>query len=188
MAARTDETKGVAGVLAMLSRALAVVGGIAVFLMMIHVSADVLSKYIFNRPIVGTLEIVSHYYMVAAIFLPLAAIERTRGHIFVELFTLRLPPRVVLALDAFACLLGAVFAGMIAWRSTIEALRRTRSGEMIDAVYYQILVWPTRWLVPLGTAVFMLMLLQHTARYAAGAFGRVPPAPPPRHTETELEV
>ena len=155
----------------MLSHGLAVVGGCAVLVMMLHVSADVLSKYLLNRPIVGTLEIVSHYYMVAAIFLPLAAIERGRGHIFVELFTIRLGRQTTFALDAFASLLSALFVGAIAWMSTIEAIRRTKSGEMVDAVYYQIIVWPTRWMVPVGTALFALVCLHNASRFLRGALG-----------------
>ncbi|MEZ5933690.1 MAG: TRAP transporter small permease [Alphaproteobacteria bacterium] len=178
---------GLEAALAAVSRTFAVIGGCAVLAMMLHVSADVLSKYLLNRPIVGTLEMVSHYYMVAAIFLPLAAIERARAHIIVELFTIRLGPRAILFLDAVACLLAAVFAGVITWMAGIEAIRRTRSGEMIDAVYYQILVWPTRWLVPAGALVFMLVLLLHALRFMAAATADEPPPPPRTMRDVEID-
>jgi len=163
--------------LGFVSRAFAVVAGVTVLAMMVHVTADVLTKYLLNMPIVGTLEIVSHYYMVAAIFLPLAAVERRRGHLFVELFTAKLGPRAILALDALGCLLGVVLAGSITWMSTVEALRRTRSGEIIDAVYYTIPIWPTRWLVPLGAGLLALMWLLHAVIYVRRA-GSAQPVPP----------
>jgi TRAP-type C4-dicarboxylate transport system permease small subunit len=55
--------------------------------MMVHVTLDVAGRNLFNAPIVGTIEIVSAYYMAPLAFLPLAIITRERGHIIVELFT-----------------------------------------------------------------------------------------------------
>ncbi|WP_180901446.1 TRAP transporter small permease [Martelella soudanensis] len=164
-------------VLTMLSRAFAVVAGATVLMMMLHVAADVLLKYFFRMPIVGTLEIVSNYYMVAAIFLPLAAIEKSRGHLFVELFTARLGPRPTLVLDAFGCLMLAVFALCVTWMTTVEAIDRTEAGEMIDAVYYTIPVWPTRWFPPLGCGLLTAMCLLHAWLYLKDATGKAPVAP-----------
>ncbi|MGX1306366.1 TRAP-type C4-dicarboxylate transport system permease small subunit [Amorphus suaedae] len=172
-----DAPGAVEAALGLVSRAFAVVAGVTVLLMMLHVTTDVLTKYLLNMPIVGTLEIVSHYYMVAAIFLPLAAVERRRGHLFVELFTAKLAPRAILGLDAMGCLLGVIFAGSITWMSTIEALRRTRSGEIIDAVYYTIPIWPTRWLVPLGAGLLALMWLLHGVIYLRRIGERNPEVP-----------
>ena len=60
------------------------IAGVFVVVMMLHIVADVLAKWLFNYPIVGTLEIVANYYMVALIFLPLAYVQRAGGHIIVE--------------------------------------------------------------------------------------------------------
>ena len=76
-----------------LANALAFLGGIAVVLMMLHICADVIAKYVFNSPIPGTLEIVSNYYMVATVFLPLALVERKNAHIAVEILSQHLPTR-----------------------------------------------------------------------------------------------
>ena len=45
---------------------------VAGFLMMLHVSVDVTGRYLFNRPIDGTTEIVAAYYMVLVAYLPWA--------------------------------------------------------------------------------------------------------------------
>ncbi|WEX10762.1 TRAP transporter small permease [Chelativorans sp. AA-79] len=169
-------------VLTLLSRAFSVVAGGVVLLMMLHVTADVLLKYFLRMPIVGTLEIVSNYYMVAAIFLPLAAIERSRGHLFVELFTARLGPRPTLLLDAFGCLALALFAFAVTWMTTLEAIERTRTGEMIDAVYYTIPIWPTRWFPPLGCGLLVLMCLSHAFLFVRKAF-ETSPSMPETHQE-----
>ena len=62
-------------------------GGVLVMAMMLHIVADVLSKWLFNFPLDGTLEIVSHYYMVGLIFLPLAFVQQKGSHIVAEIFT-----------------------------------------------------------------------------------------------------
>ena len=56
---------------------LLLIAGCAVTLaMMLHVTADVLGKVLFNHPINRTLEVVTYYYMVGCVFLPLAMVQR----------------------------------------------------------------------------------------------------------------
>ena len=50
--------------------------------MMLHITADVVGKFVFNRPLPGTIPIVSQYYMVIAAFLPLAMVEKLSGAYF----------------------------------------------------------------------------------------------------------
>src|SRR5262245_27457380 len=64
----------------------------AAALMMIQISADVVFKFLFGRPITATIEIVSTYYMVALVFLPLAFVDRTSGHISADLLTRAMGP------------------------------------------------------------------------------------------------
>ena len=59
---------------------------VCLILMMGHVVLDVFMKITFNSPIIGTLETVSYYYMVGAVFLPLAAVELKKENVHVDLF------------------------------------------------------------------------------------------------------
>ena len=61
------------------------VGGAALILMMLHIAAEVVARYIFNSPLHGTVEIVSAYYMVAVVFFPVANIERLKSPKLVEI-------------------------------------------------------------------------------------------------------
>src|SRR6266550_4015713 len=71
--------------------ALLYVGVIATFAMMCLTSADALSRYTFNRPILGAFEITEKYLMVAAIFMGLS--YGYRGGLFIRVTFLvdRLP-------------------------------------------------------------------------------------------------
>ena len=64
-----------------ISLLLAWLAGIMAVAMMFHISLDVFCKYFFNRPLDGTIEIVSLYYMVGIVFLPISYISLTDSHI-----------------------------------------------------------------------------------------------------------
>ena len=140
---------------------LMIAGGLSLVLMMLHISADVVLKYVLNYPLTGTIEIVSYYYMVAAVFLPLAAVERYRGHIFVEVFTTNLSPRAQALIDAVAVSLGVIYAAVLTWHTGIEAVRQTAVLEVWDATFFDIHVWPTRWFLPLGCGALAVYMLLH---------------------------
>lgn len=130
-----------------------IAGGVFIVLMMVHVSLDVLSKYLLNHPLPGTFEIASGYYMVALVFLPLIAVSRGAGHIAVELFTNMLPDRIQRWLAALIALLVALFTGIFAWASTVEAMGRTIEGEVWQSGLETVIIWPSRWFLPIGLAL-----------------------------------
>lgn len=150
---------GIGKLLRASSALLAAAGMAAMLLMMLHVSLDVISKYAFNRPIVGTLETVSAYYMVAVLFLPLAEVTRRGQHIRVEVFTGWLSPRPLAACTALGLALCAAYAGLMAWRGGVEAVRMTAIGEAWETALRDMEVWPARWFYPLGVAAMGLVFL-----------------------------
>ena len=91
----------------------ALIGGVVIVLMMLQVSADVAMKYIFHKPITGTLEITSAYYMVALVWLPLGAVTRDHEHLEVELFTQHLAPERLAWFKLFGCTIGGIYAAIL---------------------------------------------------------------------------
>lgn len=131
-------------------------------LMMIHVSADVIAKRLFNAPIIGTLEAVSLYYMLALVFLPLGVIQRDRGHVFIELFTQNIGDRARRFLDAIALLFMLVLTVLLVWKGTEVAIEKTQAGELSQNLELAWQVWPGRWLPVIGftlTAIYALIYL-----------------------------
>ena len=57
---------------------------VAGFLMMAHVTVDVAGRYLLNRPLEGTTEIVAAYYMVAVAYCPWAFIASRDRHIVAD--------------------------------------------------------------------------------------------------------
>ncbi len=170
--------------LARASGVLSIVGGVAVVLMMVHISVDVVLKYTLHLPMPGTIEIISFYYMPAAIFLPLAAVERGAHHIIVELFTQHLAPRRIAGYDAVACAFGVVYAAGLTWATGKMAVLQTSRAESWDATFFNLPIWPTRWLLPLGCGLLMLYMALHVYRNIRIARGL---APPRRRAESHAE-
>ena len=72
-------------------RVLVYAGVVAMLAMMCLTSADALSRYLFNRPILGAYELTEKYLMVAAIFLGLSYAYRGGMFIRVTFLVDRLP-------------------------------------------------------------------------------------------------
>lgn len=127
-------------------------------LMMLHITLDVAVRYFFNGQIVGTLEVVSFYYMVALVFLALGFVELRSENIRVDLFAQLMPRRAQLGLYIVASLLGLIFFGMLFWQTLADALRATARGEEAMA-NFDFLIWPSRWSLPVGFAAAFLATL-----------------------------
>lgn len=122
---------------------------IVIVLMMLHITLDVGVRYFFNGQIVGTLEWVSFYYMVALVFLAFGYVEYKNENIRVDLFAQMMPKSVQLGLYIFACGLGLIFFGMLFWQSLNDAISATQRGEEAMS-NFRFLIWPARWSLPIG--------------------------------------
>jgi TRAP-type C4-dicarboxylate transport system permease small subunit len=158
------------------SYGLAAIGAVLVVLMMLQVILDILGKLVFRFPIPGTIEIVSHYYMVGATFLPMALVEIGRGHFIADMFKATLPPRVISAIDAFNGMVLVLVSALVTWRTLLNALEATQVGEHVRTAYFTIPIWPTRWFLPVSFALLAAVAFVHVLEHARAAAG----APAPR--------
>lgn len=141
-----------------------VVGVTAVALMMFHITADVLSKLLLSWPLPGTIAIVSHYYMVALVFVPLAFAERRNAHISVEVLVEHMPLIVQRRLNGLATVFSVFVFGILAWRGLLEANRKFGVGSFIMEQGTRIDTWPAYYLVPLGAGLMVVTLLYKLGR------------------------
>lgn len=140
------------------NRATLVLATLFLILMALHVTLDVALRYFVGQSFPGTLEIVSFYYMVALVFLPLAYTERMGEHISVDVLVGRFPPAVQLALYLFAGVLGIIYFAMLGYQGYLDALYATASREtaMANFTFY---LWPSRWALPLGFTAVCLAIV-----------------------------
>jgi TRAP-type C4-dicarboxylate transport system permease small subunit len=170
---RSEAGVSVARLLSRLADIFLWAGAIAVLAMMLHVSADVLMKVALNQPIMGTLEIVSFVYMVGCTFLPLAHVQLSRNLIIVEVFTQKLAPEKNLRFDIAAAVLTVAYLLLLAIMGAVVALAKTEIGEAQDATYFDLPVWPMRWVFCASCGLAALIALyQLIDDFRLARFGR----------------
>jgi TRAP-type C4-dicarboxylate transport system permease small subunit len=129
-------------------------------------SADALSRYLLNRPIIGAYEITEKYLMVAAIYLGLSYAYRRGVFIRVIFLVDRLPPMIKLATNYLAHLVSLAFCLIILVATTQQALRGLEDDTTLSAL--PIPVGPAYSLVPIGFLALTLVMLADFTRIRSG--------------------
>lgn len=166
----------------LLSYAMIALAGLATVLMVVHILADVFMRTFMGAPLPGTLEIATHYYLVPMTFLPLAVVELRQEHIVVQAFTHFLSDRATHILDQAVRVVCLATLTLMIWRTVIQAIERTEKGEYVTAVFFDVAIWPVRWVLPISLAAFALAILY---RLLVGS-GNDRPEPLAGHAATEV--
>lgn len=145
--------------LARIINGVSILGGLAIALMMFHITFDVIGRYIFNTPIPGTITIVSYYYMSIAAFVPLAFAEQKDAHISVEVITEHMPAWMRNNLERLSMLCSMTVFGFLAVRTFGEAQRKYDMGASVVQGSADITVWVTYYTLPVGSALMFLVVL-----------------------------
>jgi TRAP-type C4-dicarboxylate transport system permease small subunit len=152
-------------VLVLFARLLMFIAGIGLALMMLQTVADVVADNFWGRPIPGNLEIISVYHMVLVVFLPLAFVEWQHENIQVDLLWRIMPGWLQRASLIFGYLIGAGFFAILARQTWIDALNAMAKNEMMMGNVY-VLIWPAKFVLPIGFAGIFLVSLRHAYRAA----------------------
>ena len=141
-----------------MSRWAAVGAMLASYLMMAHILLEVVLRIAANSTIPGTHDIVSAYYMILIVFLPLALVQIDEGHVKVEIFTDFLNKKNKKLLDGVVLLVSSVVTGVFCYASSLKALRMTERGEFWAGLV-DVTIWPARWALPIGLGLLTLVFI-----------------------------
>jgi TRAP-type C4-dicarboxylate transport system permease small subunit len=145
---------------------------LAGFLMMAHVTIDVTGRYVFNRPLDGTTEIVAAYYMVMVAYAPWAWLASRDRHIVAGMFQHIGTPRFDFWLEIVVKIFTAVCVSVFTYQTFLAALRQMRAGEVWLAGTMYIPVWPSRWILPVSGFFMVIYLVLRLISDVAGAARR----------------
>ena len=106
------------GVITPMVRVINYVAAGVLALMMFLAAADVLLRYIFNRPISGTWELTS-YMMAVVVGFGLSYCASVKGLISVEVLTSHFSPRVQAILNCITYFLSFCFFSLVTWQSIL---------------------------------------------------------------------
>jgi len=105
--------------------------------MMAVTGIDVALRYIFNRPITGSYEIIE-FLMPIAVGCGLAYCALEEKHVRVELLTSALPLRAQAAANSFSHLVFFILFALITWQTFLRATGMIASGQSSEVLYLPI--------------------------------------------------
>jgi TRAP-type C4-dicarboxylate transport system permease small subunit len=147
------------GAFGSLLRLLALAGGWVVLGLMAYTVADVILRYIFNRPFSGSIEI-TEFAMAAIVFLGIAYCGWTGGHVAVDILERPLENPRLRFVPVILTFIGGVLFAAIAWLTVDEALSTmNRVSNMMRWPHY-----PFQFIVALGAAMYAVVLFVQCAR------------------------
>lgn len=143
--------------LALAIRALGLTAGVLLLLIILLTVADVISRNLRDRSIVGTVDITT-MLLVATAYLGLASAEADGRHVSVELVERRLGARARLA---FSVVRSALFVGLgvlMTWGLTEVLISATERGETTNDIL-RLPTWPAKVVLLVSFAVFFIVTI-----------------------------
>ena len=138
-------------------------------LMMFLTAADVLLRYIFNRPISGTWELTS-YMMAVVVGFGLSYCAFVKGLISVEVLTSRFSQKVQTILNCVTYFLSFCFFALVTWQ-TILYIKIMFESNLVSAVLL-IPTFPFIAALALGSLVFTLVIFKDFLEYLSQVVSR----------------
>ena len=142
----------------MLERFLGIMDGIAsvsIFVIMILITADVLSRLIFNKPFVGTAEIVSSIIIIVC-FLEIPYVAVKGAHVRTTMLYDKVGAKGKLIIDILAAFLGILVYSFIIRASWGNLLHAISIGEAEIAGFFRVTTVPGRFAIIFGSALMIL--------------------------------
>jgi len=133
---------------------------ISLFSMMLLITLDVILNKFIGRPIPGTIEVTSYYFMVLVVFLTFSSIEKNQSHISADFIVSRFSAKVRSVFDYAGKILTITFYSLLTYAALQQAIKSTQRLEtvMSNFTFY---IWPARWGVVfgIGSAIVIIILV-----------------------------
>jgi tripartite ATP-independent transporter DctM subunit len=135
------------------------VNGIGVFslaMMMLVTTVDVISRFIFNLPVLGSIEITG-FLLVATILLGIPYAAAKKQHVTIDILTYKLSDRKRLVLHSITTLVAISLFSVVVWRSIQYAILMDKMNRVTAVL--QTPIFPFVLLVAFGFALTCFVLL-----------------------------
>ena len=139
-----------------LDRVLIVTAMVALISMMMLTSVSVIGRYFFNAPIPDDL-VFSEMLMVFVVFLPFAAVQAAREHVFVTIFTEWLPNDTKVIMETVGVVVGCFIFTIISCAVFTDFYAAWIVGAYVEGPF-ELPEYPARFIVFFGLALFSFRL------------------------------
>ena len=148
---------------------LAVAASIVLGAMMLLTVADVVLRWIFKAPIIGTTEI-TESMMACIAFFALAWCAAEKSHLKVDLVVDRFPDRVQGVIDTVTTLAGLCLVALYAWRSFLEGMA-VQELNLISSLI-KIPAYPFYYVIAAGCALLCVVMAVQLTQHLSKAVGK----------------
>jgi len=138
-------------------RGLAVACVVIVFVWVVFVFVDVIGRYVFNRPIAGSLDI-GEIVLVVMVFFGLAYTQLHKAHIRIDVISSRLSPRGTVIVEVATYIICIAVAAVLIWQGIVSSLRFAQINEVTGL--FRIPVAPIVAVIPFSCFLFLVVLLR----------------------------
>ncbi|MGM0915098.1 MAG: TRAP transporter small permease [Pseudomonadota bacterium] len=132
------------------SMGLGLLGTIAILLMVIHVTLDVILRSTLSVSVPATLETVTRYYLITLALLPLAWVEWRKEMIAVEALESLMSPILIRISDVLVSLLSAGVYLVLMVATWTKAMEQFQVGSYVMSLNFPMPVWPTYFALPVA--------------------------------------
>jgi len=134
------------------------VAAAVIVILMLHMIADVAGRYLFNKPIPGTLELVTYWWMPLIVFLSLGWAQQRGEHITVTLLTERLSPTWRRIVETAGDAISLIVVAILAWYALEGATKGLAVGKASTGLV-PVPIWPLEFVAALGLVGYLLQLV-----------------------------
>jgi TRAP-type C4-dicarboxylate transport system permease small subunit len=152
-----------------LAGAVSVVSFVGVFFIMILIVSDVLLRFAFNSPILGSYEIVERS-MFCAIFASFAYAQTEKAHIRIDFLVGKFPERLHMFFDFLFGFLSASVVAAIAYAAVLQAQTALSSNYTTSVLLLPL--YPFYWVEFVCMLVFAITLLYDALKNLIAIFNR----------------
>ncbi|RLC72698.1 MAG: TRAP transporter small permease [Chloroflexi bacterium] len=131
-------------------------GLVSLFAMMVLTVGDVVGRYFFTKPILGTFEL-TEFMLAVLVFCSLGYTQVRKGHISIDVVVSRLPSRAQAIIDTLTYLGSLGLFSLVTWQSIINAIRLWR-GHNVSGIL-GVPIYPFLIVVAVGSFLFCLALV-----------------------------
>jgi tripartite ATP-independent transporter DctM subunit len=135
-----------------------IVNGFGVFflaVMMCVTTVDVLSRFLFNLPVIGSIE-GTEFLMVLTVFLAIPYAAAKNQHITIDALATKLPERERLILESITLFVGVVLFSVVVWQSIEYYVLMTKMNRVTAVL--RVPIAPFALVVTFGSLLFCVVL------------------------------
>ena len=140
----------------LIARLLNIIGVGMGLIMVLIVTANVIGRYLFRRPLIGTVEI-EEFMLLALVFFGIGYAQVKKRHVSISVLVDRLPSKAQFVINNITCLPSLIVFSLITWQSLVMAKRYWIKG--VSSLFLEISLSPFLCIVAAGCAVLCLALL-----------------------------